>query len=146
LKPSFSKPRDVHQLLNLTPRVQNVQNENSIGPPMEHVIINASNDNIVGQVTYYLDGGINITGARATGNVIPNPDAVDQFSLSGCRTRTTSGSISLAPPFEAEGKLDRALLAVPRCQTPTATPALCREREGIRCEPERKCQALPIPR
>lgn len=91
--------------------MQNVQNENSIGPPMEHVIINASNDNndnMVGQVTYYLDGGINITGARATGNVIPNPDAVDQFSLSGCRTRTTSGSISLAPPFGAEGKLDRA--------------------------------------
>jgi hypothetical protein len=67
--------RDVYQLLNLTPGVQNVQNENSIGLPMEHVIINGSSDNMVGQVTYYLDGGINMTGVRATGNVIPNPDA-----------------------------------------------------------------------
>ena len=54
--------RDVYQLLNLTPGVQNVQNENSIGLPMEHVIINGSSDNMVGQVTYYLDGGINMTG------------------------------------------------------------------------------------
>jgi hypothetical protein len=44
-------------MLNLTPGVQNVQNENSIGLPMEHVIINGSSDNMVGQVTYYLDGG-----------------------------------------------------------------------------------------
>jgi outer membrane receptor protein involved in Fe transport len=73
--------RDVYGLLNLTPGVQNVQNENSIGLPMEHVIINGSSDNMVGQVTYYLDGGINMTGVRDTGNVIPNPDAVDQFNV-----------------------------------------------------------------
>jgi hypothetical protein len=73
--------RDVYQLLNLTPGVQNLQNENSIGVPMEHVIINGSGDNMVGQATYYLDGGINMTGVRATGNVTPNPDAVDQFNV-----------------------------------------------------------------
>ena len=73
--------RDAYQLLNLTPGVQNVTNENSIGLPMEHVIINGSSDNMVGQVTYYLDGGINMTGVRATGNVIPNPDAIDQFAV-----------------------------------------------------------------
>lgn len=73
--------RDVYQLLNLTPGVQNVKNENSIGLPMEHVIINGSTDNMVGQVTYYLDGGINMTGVRNTGNVIPNPDAIDQFNV-----------------------------------------------------------------
>jgi outer membrane receptor protein involved in Fe transport len=73
--------RDVYGLLNLTPGVQNVQNENSIGLPMEHVIINGSTDNMVGQVTYYLDGGLNMTGVRDTGNVIPNPDAVDQFNV-----------------------------------------------------------------
>lgn len=73
--------RDTYQLLNLTPGVQNVQNENSIGLPMEHVIINGSTDNMVGQVTYYLDGGNNMTGVRDTGNVIPNPDAVDQFNV-----------------------------------------------------------------
>jgi outer membrane receptor protein involved in Fe transport len=73
--------RDAYQLLNLTAGVQNVSNENSIGVPMEHVIINGSSDNMVGQVSYYLDGNINMTGVRATGNVIPNPDAIDQFSV-----------------------------------------------------------------
>lgn len=73
--------RDTYGLLNITPGVQNVQNENSIGLPMEHVIINGSTDNMVGQVTYYLDGGINMTGVRDTCNVLPNPDAVDQFNV-----------------------------------------------------------------
>lgn len=73
--------RDTYTLLSLTPGVQNVSNENSIGLPMEHVIINGSTDNMVGQVTYYLDGGINMTGVRSTGNVIPNPDAIDQFHV-----------------------------------------------------------------
>jgi outer membrane receptor protein involved in Fe transport len=73
--------RNVYDLLNLTPGVQSVSNENSIGLPMEHVIINGSTDNMVGQVTYYLDGGINMTGVRDTGNVIPNPDAIDQFNV-----------------------------------------------------------------
>ena len=48
---------------------------------MEHVIINGSSDNMVGQVSYYLDGGTNMTGVRDTGNVIPNPDALDQFAV-----------------------------------------------------------------
>jgi outer membrane receptor protein involved in Fe transport len=73
--------RDTYTLLNLTPGVQNVSNENSIGVPMEHVIINGSSDNMVGQVSYYLDGDLNMTGVRDTGNVIPNPDALDQFSV-----------------------------------------------------------------
>jgi hypothetical protein len=73
--------RNVYDLLNLTPGVQNVSNENSIGLPMQHVIINGSTDNMVGQVTYYLDGGNNMTGVRATGNVLPNPDAIDQFNV-----------------------------------------------------------------
>jgi outer membrane receptor protein involved in Fe transport len=73
--------RNVYDLLSLTPGVQNVQNENSIGLPMQHVIINGSTDNMVGQVTYYLDGGLNMTGLRDTGNVLPNPDAMDQFNV-----------------------------------------------------------------
>jgi outer membrane receptor protein involved in Fe transport len=73
--------RDTYQLLSLTPGVQSVTNENSIGLPMEHVIINGSSDNLVGQVSYYLDGGMNMTGVRDTGNVIPNPDAIDQFTV-----------------------------------------------------------------
>jgi hypothetical protein len=92
--------RDAYQLLNLTPGVQQVQNENSIGVPMEHVIINGSPDNMVGQVTYYLDGGSNMTGVRNTGNVIPNPDALDQFAVetnnfSAQYGRTGSGVVSV---------------------------------------------------
>ena len=92
--------RDAYQLLNLTPGVQNVQQENSIGVPMEHVIINGSSDNMVGQVTYYLDGGLNMTGVRNTGNVIPNPDAIDQFrvdtnNFSAQYGRTGAGVVSV---------------------------------------------------
>ena len=61
--------------------MQSESEENSIGLPMYHVIINGSTDNMVGQVTYYLDGGLNMTGVRDTGNVIPNPDALDQFNI-----------------------------------------------------------------
>ena len=73
--------RNVYQLLNLTPGIQNSQTENTIGFPGQHVIINGSSDNMVGQVTYYLDGGLNMTGVRNTGNVLPNPDAIDQFAV-----------------------------------------------------------------
>ncbi len=73
--------RNLYSLLAITPGVQSIQNENSIGLPMEHVVINGSTDNMVGQVTYYLDGGINMTGVRDTGNVLPNPDAIDQFNV-----------------------------------------------------------------
>ena len=73
--------RNAYTLLGLVPGVQQTTNENSIGPPMEHVIINGGSDNMVGQVTYYLDGGLNMTGVRNTGNVLPNPDAIDQFRV-----------------------------------------------------------------
>ena len=97
--------RDAYQLLNLTPGVQNVSNENSIGLPMEHVIINGASDNMVGQVTYYLDGGLNMTGVRNTGNVIPNPDALDQFAVEtnnfGAQYgRTGAGVVSCSPSRE----------------------------------------------
>lgn len=92
--------RDAYGLLNLTPGVQNEAEENSIGLPMYHVIINGSPDNMVGQVSYYLDGDINMTGVRATGNVIPNPDALDQFSVqtsnfSAVYGRTGAGVVSV---------------------------------------------------
>lgn len=92
--------RDAYQLLTLTAGVQSVSNENSIGLPMEHVIINGSADNMVGQVTYYLDGGMNMTGVRNTGNVIPNPDALDQFAVdtnnfSAQYGRTGAGVVSV---------------------------------------------------
>lgn len=73
--------RNAYTLLTLVPGVQQTSNENSIGLPMQHVIINGGSDNMVGQVTYYLDGGLNMTGVRNTGNVLPNPDAIDQFRV-----------------------------------------------------------------
>jgi outer membrane receptor protein involved in Fe transport len=73
--------RNVYQLLSLTPGVQSNTNDNTIGFPAQHVIINGSSDNMVAQVTYYLDGGLNMTGLRNTGNVLPNPDAIDQFAV-----------------------------------------------------------------
>jgi len=73
--------RDAMTLVNITPGVQSEAVESSVGFPMYHVIINGSSDNMVGQVSYYLDGGTNMTGVRDTGNVIPNPDALDQFNV-----------------------------------------------------------------
>jgi outer membrane receptor protein involved in Fe transport len=73
--------RNVYDLLNLTAGVQSNTSDNTIGFPAQHVIINGGSDNMVGQVTYYLDGGINMTGLRNTGNVLPNPDAIEQFAV-----------------------------------------------------------------
>jgi Carboxypeptidase regulatory-like domain len=92
--------RDSYVLLNLTAGVQSVANVNTTGVPEEHVIINGGSDNLVGQVTYYLDGGLNMTGVRNTGNTIPNPDAVDQFSVetnnfSAVYGRTGAGVVSV---------------------------------------------------
>jgi hypothetical protein len=71
--------RNVYQLLSLTPGVQQNTNTNSLGFPEQHVYINGSTDDFTGQVSFYLDGGLNMTGLRNSGNAIPNPDAVGQF-------------------------------------------------------------------
>ena len=73
--------RDVYQLLSLTPGVQAVGYQNTLGYPEEHVYINGSTDDLTGQVAYYLDGGLNMTGLRNTGNANPNPDAISQFNV-----------------------------------------------------------------
>jgi outer membrane receptor protein involved in Fe transport len=73
--------RNTYQLLSLTPGVQQNTTTNSLGFPELHVYINGSTDDFTGQVSYYLDGGLNMTGLRNSGNVIPNPDAISQFSV-----------------------------------------------------------------
>jgi hypothetical protein len=73
--------RDAMQLLTLTPGVQNESTQNSLGNIEYHVYINGSTDDFTGQVSYYLDGGSNMTGLRNTGNPVPNPDAVSQFNV-----------------------------------------------------------------
>ena len=82
--------RNVYTLLDLTPGVQNNNNAgqganggviNPLGYPEQHVKINGSTDSSVGQVSYYLDGGSNMTGVRNTGNPLPNPDAIREFAV-----------------------------------------------------------------
>lgn len=82
--------RNVYALLDLTPGVQNNNNAgtggnggviNPLGYPEQHVKINGSTDSSVGQISYYLDGGSNMTGIRNTGNPLPNPDAIREFAV-----------------------------------------------------------------
>lgn len=73
--------RDVSRLLQLVPGVQNVQTVNNLGYQELHVIVNGAPDNLVGQTSYYLDGTLNMTGLRNSGNQVPNPDAVNQFNV-----------------------------------------------------------------
>ncbi|HEX3373857.1 MAG TPA: TonB-dependent receptor, partial [Edaphobacter sp.] len=82
--------RNVYTLLDLTPGIQNNNNSgsganggviNPLGYPEQHVKINGSSDSGVGQVSYYLDGGSNMTGVRNTGNPLPNPDAIREFRV-----------------------------------------------------------------
>ena len=76
--------RDAYQLLSLTAGVQYVSNSattNPLGFPEQVVYINGGTDNFVGSVSYYLDGGLNMTMLRNTGNIIPNPDALQEFNV-----------------------------------------------------------------
>jgi outer membrane receptor protein involved in Fe transport len=73
--------RDTYALLSLTPGVQSNANSNSLGFIEYHVYINGSTDDFTGQVSYYLDGGLNMTGLRNSGNEVPDPDAVSQYDV-----------------------------------------------------------------
>ena len=73
--------RDVTRLLQLVPGVQSYQTINNLGYQEIKVLANGSTDGFVGQVSYYLDGGLNMTGLRNSGNQIPDPDAVSQFNV-----------------------------------------------------------------
>jgi outer membrane receptor for ferrienterochelin and colicin len=44
-------------------------------------MINGGVDGGTGSVNYFLDGGTNMTGLRNTGNIAPNPDAVEEFRV-----------------------------------------------------------------
>ncbi len=73
--------RNVYSLLTLTPGVQQSTNSIQLGFPQQQTFINGGSDNGVGSVAYYLDGGINMTFLRNTGNIVPNPDAVEEFRV-----------------------------------------------------------------
>ncbi len=92
--------RNVYQLLTLTAGVQSSTNVNLLGYPEQHTIINGSSDSTVGQVSYYLDGGSNMSGLRNTGNILPNPDAIREFvvqtnNFSAQYGRTSAGIVTV---------------------------------------------------
>ena len=73
--------RNVYTLLTLTAGVQRSENSIVLGFPEQRTLINGGVDGGAGSVNYYLDGGANITGLRNTGNILPNPDAVQEFRV-----------------------------------------------------------------
>ncbi|HXZ79171.1 MAG TPA: carboxypeptidase regulatory-like domain-containing protein [Terriglobales bacterium] len=83
--------RNPYRLLDLTPGVQSnnaglatassATSNIVLGFPEQRTLINGGVDGGVGSVSYYLDGGINMTGLRNTGNVLPNPEAIQEFRV-----------------------------------------------------------------
>jgi hypothetical protein len=83
--------RNVYTLLDLAPGVQSNNNgvasastgTNSLilGFPEQRTLINGGTDGGAGSVNYYLDGGSNMTNLRNTGNILPNPDAIQEFRV-----------------------------------------------------------------
>jgi hypothetical protein len=73
--------RNVYTLLDLTPGVQSNNNGVAtastgtstfiLGYPEQRTLINGGTDGGTGSVNYYLDGGINMTNLRNTGNILP---------------------------------------------------------------------------
>ena len=80
--------RNAYSALSVVPGVQSNSQSNSqntpnfvIGVPSTQVIINGGLDGGVPMVSFYLDGGINMTGLRNYGNPLPNPDALEEFRV-----------------------------------------------------------------
>jgi len=73
--------RNVYTLLALTPGVQSSANSIVLGYPEQRTMIHGGVDGGAGSVSYYLDGGNNMTGLRNTGNINPNPDAIEEFRI-----------------------------------------------------------------
>ena len=83
--------RNAYAELSLTPGVQSNSASPSsnpsgtpnfvIGVPSTQVVVNGSIDGGTPMVSFYLDGGINMTGLRNYGNPLPNPDALQEFRV-----------------------------------------------------------------
>ncbi len=83
--------RNVYALLDLTPGVQSnntgvatasaATSSLVLGFPEQRTIINGGTDGGTGSVNYFLDGGTNMTNLRNTGNILPSPDAIQEFRV-----------------------------------------------------------------
>ena len=98
--------RNAYAQLSLTPGVQaNSASPSSnpngtpnfvIGIPSAAVQINGSIDGGNPEVSFYLDGGSNITGIRNYGNQLPNPDALEEFRVETSNFSAQYGHMSSA--------------------------------------------------
>lgn len=96
--------RNAYQEISLTPGVQSnstsMQTNASgspnfvIGIPATQVVVNGGTDGGVPMVSYYLDGGVNMTGLRNYGNAIPNPDALEEFRVETSNFSAQYGKMS----------------------------------------------------
>jgi hypothetical protein len=73
--------RNAYLLLNLTAGVDRSESTPTFGYTAQTTIVNGSPDAGGGAVNYYLDGGSNVGGLRNSGNLIPNPDAIQEFRV-----------------------------------------------------------------
>jgi Carboxypeptidase regulatory-like domain len=98
--------RNAYAELSLTPGVMaNSASQQSnangtpnfvIGLPSADVQINGSIDGGNPEVSFYLDGGSNITGIRNYGNQLPNPDALQEFRVETSDFSAQYGHMSAA--------------------------------------------------
>src|SRR5271165_1450495 len=74
--------RNVYTLLDITPGVQQNSNQVGLGLPEQHTSMNGGVEaGYSASVNYYLDGGANVGSLRNSGNILPNPDAIEEFRI-----------------------------------------------------------------
>jgi hypothetical protein len=98
--------RNAYAELSLTPGVMaNSASQQSnpsgtpnfvIGLPSTDVPVNGSIDGGNPEVSFYLDGGLNINGIRNYGNQLPNPDALEEFRVETSDFSAQYGHMSAA--------------------------------------------------
>ncbi len=87
--------RNAYSFLDLVAGVQSNTPGNTLGYPQQVVQINGSTlENNTGAVSYYLDGGLDMTGVRMTGNQMPNPEALAEFNVQTSNYNATYGRMS----------------------------------------------------
>src|SRR5215469_9551374 len=96
--------RNAYQEISLTPGVQSNSSSTQtnatgsanfvIGVPSTQVVINGGVDGGVPMVSFYLDGGFNMTGLRNYGNALPNPDALEEFRVETSNFAAQYGKMS----------------------------------------------------
>lgn len=128
--------RNAYSFLELVPGVQSNTSGNTLGYPQQVVQINGSTlENNTGSVSYYLDGGLDMTAVRMTGNQMPNPEAIAEFNVqtndySASYGRMSSGVVS-AVTKSGTNDLHGAVYEFHRETNFNSAPWNAREREPV---------------